>query len=45
MASQNDAGMIINSSRGIIYASNKDDFAKAARKAAATLKDEINQYR
>ena len=43
--SRSGAGMIINSSRGIIYASNKDDFAKAARKAAATLKDEINQYR
>ena len=42
---QNGTGMIINSSRGIIYASNKDDFAKAARKAAVTLRDEINQYR
>jgi orotidine-5'-phosphate decarboxylase len=42
---QKGTGMIINSSRGIIYASNKDDFAKAARKAAVKLRDEINQYR
>lgn len=36
---------IINSSRGIIYASRQDDFAKAAREAAIKLRDEINQYR
>ena len=42
---RNGTGMIINSSRGIIYASNKKDFAEAARKAAKTLRDEINQYR
>jgi len=42
---QKGTGMIINSSRGIIYANNKDDFAKAARKAAVNLRDEINQYR
>ncbi|MDD7752121.1 MAG: orotidine-5'-phosphate decarboxylase, partial [bacterium] len=38
-------GLIINSSRGIIYASDGDDFAEAARKAAATLRDTINRYR
>jgi len=37
--------MIINSSRGIIYSSQGDDFAEAARNAAKTLRDEINQYR
>jgi orotidine-5'-phosphate decarboxylase len=42
---RNGTGMIINSSRAIIYASNRDDFAKAARKATATLRDEINRYR
>jgi orotidine-5'-phosphate decarboxylase len=42
---RNGSGMIINSSRGIIYASNKKDFTEAARKAATTLRDEINQYR
>lgn len=38
-------GMIINSSRGIIFASKGEDFAEAARAAAQTLHDQINQYR
>lgn len=38
-------GLVINSSRGIIYASGGDDFASAAGKAAKALRDEINQYR
>ena len=38
-------GMIINSSRGIIYASNGSDFAEAARSAAKRLRDEINRHR
>ena len=42
---RNGRGMIINSSRGIIYASNRNDFAEAARNAAVTLRDEINHYR
>jgi orotidine-5'-phosphate decarboxylase len=42
---RNGTGMIINSSRSIIYASNRDDFAGAARKAAIALRDEINRYR
>lgn len=37
-------GIIINSSRGIIYASRGADFAVAARRAAQTLRDEINKY-
>jgi orotidine-5'-phosphate decarboxylase len=36
---------IINSSRSIIYASNKDDFAETAKTAAKKLRDEINGYR
>jgi orotidine-5'-phosphate decarboxylase len=36
---------IINSSRQILYASKGKDFAVAARKAAQTLRDEINKYR
>jgi orotidine-5'-phosphate decarboxylase len=36
---------IINSARQIIYASRGKDFAEAARKAAQTLRDEINKYR
>lgn len=39
------AGMIINSSRGIIYAGAEKDYAKAARRAAIELRDEINRYR
>ena len=42
---QNGSGMIINSSRGIIYASKGNDFAEAARKATKVLRDQINQYR
>lgn len=38
-------GVIVSSSRGIIYASNGKDFAEAARSEAQKLKDEINQYR
>jgi orotidine-5'-phosphate decarboxylase len=34
-------GMIINSSRGILYASKGDDFAQAARRAALELSVEI----
>jgi orotidine-5'-phosphate decarboxylase len=36
---------IINSSRQILYASKGRDFAEAARRAALTLRDEINKYR
>ena len=36
---------IINSSRQILYASKGPDFAEAARKAAMTLRDDINKYR
>jgi orotidine-5'-phosphate decarboxylase len=39
------AGVIINSSREILFASNGEDFAEAARKKATLLKDEINKYR
>jgi len=35
---------IINSSRGIIYASPGKDFAQAARLAASSLRDQINNY-
>jgi len=36
---------IINAGRNIIYASQAGDFAAAARKAALTMRDEINQLR
>jgi len=38
-------GLIINSSRGIIYAGGDEEFAEAARDAATLLRDDINQYR
>ncbi len=34
---------IINSSRGIIYASHDPDFPEAARRVASRLRDNINQ--
>jgi orotidine-5'-phosphate decarboxylase len=38
-------GLVINSSRGIIYAGKGPDFAAAARAAATQLRDQINGYR
>jgi orotidine-5'-phosphate decarboxylase len=38
-------GMIINSSRGIIFASKGADFAEAAGRETKRLHDLINQYR
>jgi orotidine-5'-phosphate decarboxylase len=38
-------GMIINSSRGIIFASSNKDFAQRARDETIKLRDEINKYR
>ena len=40
-----DAGLIISSSRAILYASGDADFANAARAEARKLRDEINRYR
>lgn len=38
-------GMIINSSRGIIFASSGEDFAEAARRETLKLNELINRYR
>lgn len=38
-----NVGLLINSSRGIIYASNKEDFAKKARKEALKLQKEMEE--
>jgi orotidine-5'-phosphate decarboxylase len=46
--SSKGTGLMINSSRGIIYAfakENKTDFAQAAREATEDLKNLLNQYR
>jgi len=39
------AGLIVSSSRAILYASSGDDFPEAAGHAAKALRDEINRYR
>ncbi|HSN00192.1 MAG TPA: orotidine-5'-phosphate decarboxylase [Rudaea sp.] len=39
------AGLIVSSSRAILYAGSGEDFAHAARDAAQTLRDEINRWR
>jgi orotidine-5'-phosphate decarboxylase len=38
-------GLVISSSRAILYASSGGDFAEAARKAAQELRDSINAHR
>ncbi len=38
-------GLIVSSSRAILYASDGPDFAKAAGTAAMALRDEINRFR
>ena len=44
-ATADKTGLIINSSRGIIYASKGEDFAEKAGAAAKELRDLINSYR
>jgi orotidine-5'-phosphate decarboxylase len=39
------AGLIISSSRAILYAGSGEDFAQAARREAQKLRDEINRWR
>ncbi|MEO8161698.1 MAG: orotidine-5'-phosphate decarboxylase [Arenimonas sp.] len=38
-------GLLVSSSRAILYAGNGPDYADAARAAAQALRDEINSYR
>jgi orotidine-5'-phosphate decarboxylase len=38
---QPGVGMVINSSRAILYASSGNDFAEAARKVAITTRDAL----
>ena len=42
---QNATGLMINSSRAILYAGKDEGFAAAARKVAQETRDAINQYR
>jgi orotidine-5'-phosphate decarboxylase len=39
------AGLLVSSSRAILYASNGDDYAEAAAAAAKSLRDGINRHR
>lgn len=39
------AGLIVSSSRAILYASNSENYAEAAAAAAKALRDEINRHR
>lgn len=41
---KNDVGLLVNSSRAIIYASNGEDFAEAAGKEAKKMADEMKAY-
>lgn len=41
----NGDGLVISSSRAILYAGSGEDFASAARQATLALRDEINRYR
>ncbi|MEO7013374.1 MAG: orotidine-5'-phosphate decarboxylase [Dokdonella sp.] len=43
--SSDGSGLLISSSRAILYAGNDDDFANAARAATLILRDEINRHR
>ncbi len=44
-ANTEGAGLIVSSSRAILYASSGSDYAEAAREAARVLRDEINRWR
>jgi orotidine-5'-phosphate decarboxylase len=39
-----EIGLLINSSRGIMYASKEKDFAQQARKEAKKLQEEMKIY-
>lgn len=39
------SGLMINSSRAILYAGSGEDFSEAARTATQELRDSINRYR
>jgi orotidine-5'-phosphate decarboxylase len=43
--SADGTGMLVNSSRAILYASTDHDFAERARAAALATRDQINRYR
>lgn len=44
-ATPDGTGLVISSSRAVLYAGSDSDYAQAARKAALKMRDEINRYR
>ena len=44
-ADKNGKGLVVNSSRGIIYADSTENFAAGAAEATKQLRDLLNQYR
>ena len=44
-ATKDGTGLVVNSSRAVLYASDGDDFVSAARSAAKSLRDELNAVR
>jgi orotidine-5'-phosphate decarboxylase len=42
---RNGTGLIVNSSRAILYAGRDENYAQAARHAASQIRETINQYR
>ncbi|HMU17859.1 MAG TPA: orotidine 5'-phosphate decarboxylase, partial [Thauera aminoaromatica] len=42
---ENGTGLMINSSRAVLYAGKGEDFAEAARRVAEETRDAINAYR
>lgn len=44
-ATTDGTGLLVNSSRAVLYASQGDDFARAARAAALRLRDELHSAR
>jgi orotidine-5'-phosphate decarboxylase len=44
MAAGQGGGMLISSSRAILYASDGEDFAEAARQVAIDTRDEVNKF-
>jgi orotidine-5'-phosphate decarboxylase len=41
-ATRDGTGLIVNSSRAVLYASSGDDYANAARQAVIALRDALN---
>lgn len=41
---EGECGLLVNSSRGIIYASSGEDFAEAAEREAAKLRDQMSEF-